>query len=50
MAEAILSLAAAPTQSRNMGLAGRQCIELKFNRSAIAADFEQLLEKVNQNE
>ena len=50
MADAIRTLAADPALGRKMGLAGRQYIETKFNRSDIAAEFGQLLDEVMRHE
>jgi glycosyltransferase involved in cell wall biosynthesis len=50
MADAIRTLAADPALGRKMGLAGRQYIETKFNRSDIAAVFGKLLDEVMRHE
>jgi glycosyltransferase involved in cell wall biosynthesis len=46
IAKAILDLADDPQAGRQMGLRGRQSIEQRFDRAALAEDLARLMEKM----
>jgi glycosyltransferase involved in cell wall biosynthesis len=46
LAEAIRSLADDPTRTKAMGMRGRQHVEAHFDRNALAAQLEQLMQEL----
>jgi len=47
LAEAIRSLAADPQKARRMGLAGRHCVESRFDRALLASQLAEVMEAIS---